>query len=149
MVAETNAAFHTNTPEGPGVGQLATAQSWWTQFSTNATFLSSYPLVKAICLFEFMKIEETFADGTESLRDFRISNSTEIRNAFLRDFNNTRSSFLQAGPAGSNDFTFSDGSDKTNNVKIPNRDGKTSGATEIKFPFTTLFAMLLGFYMMI
>lgn len=94
MIAETAAAFHTNTPLGPGVGELETKRSWWRQYLTNATFLSTHPQLKLICLFEFMKFEETFADGTPSLRDFRISNKTEIREAFLQDFSSVRQFYL-------------------------------------------------------
>ncbi len=94
MIAETAAAFHTNTPLGVGVGELETKRSWWRQYLTNATFLSTHPQLKLICLFEFQKFEETFADGTPSLRDFRISNKTEIREAFLQDFNSVRQFYL-------------------------------------------------------
>lgn len=59
FISETGAAFHVNTPLGPGVGELATKQSWWRQLITNNTFLDQYPKIKAICLFEFAKFEES------------------------------------------------------------------------------------------
>ena len=61
MIAETGAAFYTNTPKGPGVGELATKESWWKQFITNSTLLDLYPKIKLICLFEFGKYEESNA----------------------------------------------------------------------------------------
>ena len=94
MITETAATFHTNTPLGPGVGELATKQSWWRQYITNPTFLRNYPQVKFICLFEFQKYEDTFSNGVEDLRDFRITWSTPIRNAFLEDFNAAKSFYL-------------------------------------------------------
>jgi hypothetical protein len=59
MITETASTFHTNTPLGPGVGDLAVKASWWRQFITNATFLETHPMLKGICLFEFMKYEES------------------------------------------------------------------------------------------
>jgi hypothetical protein len=58
FITETGAAFHVNTPLGPGVGELATKQSWWQQYITSNEFLDRYPKIKAICLFEFAKFEE-------------------------------------------------------------------------------------------
>jgi hypothetical protein len=86
MITETAATFHVNTPLGPGVGEVETKRSWWRQYITNATFLQTHPMLKGICLFEFLKYEEFFANGQPSLRDFRHSNKTEVREAFLQDF---------------------------------------------------------------
>lgn len=58
-ISETAAAFHVNTPLGPGVGELATKKSWWQQYITNKTFWENYPKVKLLCLFEVAKIEES------------------------------------------------------------------------------------------
>ncbi|KAI8927685.1 glycoside hydrolase superfamily [Entophlyctis helioformis] len=78
MIAETAAAFHVNSPTGPGVGELATKQPWWRQYITNATFLDAYP-----------KPDD---------RDFRITNNTEILNAFKQDFAAVRSRYIESGP---------------------------------------------------
>jgi hypothetical protein len=59
FVTETGAAYHVNTPLGPGVGELATKQSWWQQTITNSQFLDGHPKIKAFCLFEFAKFEES------------------------------------------------------------------------------------------
>jgi hypothetical protein len=58
-ISETAAAFHLNTPLGPGVGELATKQSWWQQYITNKEFWETFPKIKLLCLFEFAKIEES------------------------------------------------------------------------------------------
>jgi beta-mannanase len=59
MVAETGAAFHTNTPNGPGPGALATKQAFWRQYLTDPQFLEKYSKIKLISLFEFQKEEES------------------------------------------------------------------------------------------
>ncbi|KAI8923818.1 glycoside hydrolase superfamily [Entophlyctis helioformis] len=98
MIAETAAAFHVNSPTGPGVGELATKQPWWRQYITNATFLDAYPKVKLISLFEFRKFEEVNTLGQPDDRDFRITNNTEILNAFKQDFAAVRSRYIESGP---------------------------------------------------
>ena len=93
MITETGAAYHVNTPLGPGVGELETKRSWWRQFLTNSTFLQTHPLLKAICLYEVIKYEDVYSNGEPSLRDFRISTKTEIRASFLDDFTGVKSLF--------------------------------------------------------
>ncbi len=144
MVSETNAAYHVNSPFGQGVGQLATQQSWWRQFITNATFLSSHPEVKAICLFEFMKYEETFADGTPSLRDFRISNDTEIRNAFLRDFEAVKSFYVAGNYSQTSTSSQSPGPSPTNPTKETDTSTEKGKTTNAASPFP-LFSSTLVF----
>jgi hypothetical protein len=111
MISETGAAFHVNTPKGPGVGEVETKRSWWRQYITNSTWLNAHPLVKGICLFEFQKYEEgmflipvytinffltltvigiVYEDGTPSLRDFRHSVKADVRAAFIEDFNTVK-----------------------------------------------------------
>ncbi len=100
MIAETAAAFHENTPLGAGVGELETKRSWWRQYITNPTFLAAHPNLKLICLFEFQKFEETFADGTPSLRDFRVTTDPAILSAFLEDLGPARSFYLTGNFTG-------------------------------------------------
>ncbi|KAJ3079917.1 hypothetical protein HK102_003431 [Quaeritorhiza haematococci] len=90
MIAEGAASFHTDTPRGPGVGELAMKRSWWREWLTNRTFYEAHPLVKAVCLFEFRKFEE------ETDRDFRISTNATIRNAFLQDLEPVRELYVLA-----------------------------------------------------
>ncbi|KAI9101219.1 glycoside hydrolase superfamily [Phlyctochytrium arcticum] len=73
MISETAAGFHLNlvatpaTPLAPGPGQLAIKQAYWRQFLANETFYASHPNLKAICLFEYIKNEES------TRRDFQSS----------------------------------------------------------------------------
>ena len=100
-ISETAAAFHVNSPVGPGVGELATKQSWWQQFMTNATYLDAHKKLKLICLFEFAKYEEKFANGVDDFRDFRITTNPTIASAFLKDFNTVKSRYIFAHSPGS------------------------------------------------
>lgn len=104
-ISETAAAFHTNTPKGPGVGELATKQSWWRQYITNKEFWQQFPKIKLVCMFEFTKNEECNspwayfivfdeARTQPSNRDFKISNKTEIREAFNRDLEPVKSHYI-------------------------------------------------------
>lgn len=94
MIAETAAAFHTDSPGGPGDGELAIQQAWWRQYMTNTTFFETYPQIKAINIFEFLKREDT------TTREYRISFKDEIRNAFLADFASTKDKFEFATSSG-------------------------------------------------
>ncbi|KAJ3041471.1 hypothetical protein HDV00_009267 [Rhizophlyctis rosea] len=141
IIAEANAAFHEYLIAGrksidPGPGNLAIKQAFWKQFLTSPAFLSAHPKIKAICLFEFQKDEET------TYRDFEITNDTSILAAFKKDFEvqdvYTRYIFANCstgakggalvnctGSAGaSNTTTTVNDSGKTGPV-----DGKASGAT--------------------
>ncbi|KAJ3049527.1 hypothetical protein HK097_009488 [Rhizophlyctis rosea] len=85
MLVETNAAFHEYLLQGraavdPGPGELAIKQAFWKQYMTSPSFLSTYNKIKAICLFEFQKDEET------THRDFQITNDSIILAAFKKDF---------------------------------------------------------------
>jgi hypothetical protein len=77
MIAETASTYHPESDPGPG--ELALKQAWWRQTMTNTTFLDQYSNIKLWCLFEFRKIET-------DLRDWRITNNTEVLEAFKRDF---------------------------------------------------------------
>jgi hypothetical protein len=106
QIAEGAASFHTNTPRGVGVGELEMKRSFWRQWLTNETFLKQYDQIKMFNLFEFRKDEE------QTNRDFRLSVSAEIRNAFLEDLatvknmyifaNDTNAVVDKTGTAGSN-----------------------------------------------
>jgi hypothetical protein len=141
MVSETAATFHENSPFGAGVGELETKRSWWRQFITNATFLGSHPNLKLICLFEFQKFEETFADGTPSLRDFRVTNQTEILDAFKTDFNGPSRTFYLFGnvtaPVDASNTTI-----RTGTSPSPEPKKKKSGASAASWT-ASLFVTLL------
>ncbi|KAJ3016734.1 hypothetical protein HKX48_003901 [Thoreauomyces humboldtii] len=93
FITETAAALHEYTIVGPGYtnvaevavvpvgpGEVALKQSWWQQSITNTTFLDNHPMLKAISLFEWEKPEEV------TMRDFRITNKTDVLAAFKTDF---------------------------------------------------------------
>jgi hypothetical protein len=86
MIAESGATFHVDRPVG--VGELPLKQAWWRQYITNATFLQTFPKVKLISLFEFLKVEEL------TLRDFRMANATV--DAFRQDMELVRDFYLFA-----------------------------------------------------
>lgn len=69
FISETGSTYHLSAvnstlPAQPGPGRIAIKQTWWREF-LNATFLATYPKVKAIGTFEFIKFEElTWRDFT-------------------------------------------------------------------------------------
>jgi hypothetical protein len=86
MVSEGGAVYFREIALAPGVTELAIKQAWWRESITSTAFLDKYPLVKMISLFEFEKIEDISAVTTsQPLSDFRITNNTEILNAFNTD----------------------------------------------------------------
>lgn len=99
QIAEGAGTFHTNTPRGVGVGELNTKRSFWRQWLTNRTFLETHPGIKMFNLFEFRKDEE------ETNRDFRISWTDEVRNAFLEDLEPVKDMYLFANATGSENRT--------------------------------------------
>jgi len=95
-IAETSSTFHLSLATPPNVrlpigpGELAIKQAWWNQFITSREFIAKYPKVKMICLFEFLKAEES------TIRDFRFTNNTEILNAFKTDIAPFMDTFILA-----------------------------------------------------
>jgi hypothetical protein len=84
MVSEGASCYHVDSPNGIGIGELAVKQSFWRQWLTNNTLFDTFPQLKMVNLFEFLKREEL------TLRDFRISINDTIRSAFLQDFASVR-----------------------------------------------------------
>ena len=91
LIAETGAAYHPNIPSG--ASELAIKQAWWRQSITSLTFLDQYPMVKLFCMFEFSKLEGDFGDD---LRDFRVSHSSLVRDAFQKDFAGVKDRYVLA-----------------------------------------------------
>lgn len=62
FVAESGASFHLNFLANqsailsPGPGEVSIKQSFWRQYLTNAQLPSQFPKIKAISLFEFVKV---------------------------------------------------------------------------------------------
>ncbi|KAJ3215551.1 hypothetical protein HDU67_000272 [Dinochytrium kinnereticum] len=112
MVSETNAIFVYNatnpsilTPAGgnpsyafpsssfsreppiPPVTPLDVKQAWWRQFMTNRTFLTSRPLMKMVCLFEFVVPGDQGTIEQGLWRDYTTSNdSTQVQAEVLESF---------------------------------------------------------------
>ncbi|KAL2916820.1 hypothetical protein HK105_203599 [Polyrhizophydium stewartii] len=120
LIAETAAAFHTNTPKGNGDGEFAVKQAFWRQYLTNATFLDQYERIKLISLFEFKKYEEKLSNGQDDLRDFRITNNSQILTAFMQDFAAVKSRYIEAVPLTPS---------ATLAPPVPTRTGKDSSPT--------------------
>lgn len=85
MISETAATFHSLVDPGPG--EVAIKQTWWRQMMTNSTFLDLHPKIKLFCMFEFKKIET-------DLRDFRVTNNSEVLAAFKADFGAVSNRFV-------------------------------------------------------
>jgi len=105
MISETGVAYHMEIFKGqfanpgvannPGPGRVAMKQAWWRELF-NSSFLTEFPKMKAIGLFEFMKYEE------DTLRDFTNLGAhpgtrnpfdppaafDAVRDAFLKDLPN-------------------------------------------------------------
>ncbi|ORY62712.1 hypothetical protein BCR35DRAFT_308942 [Leucosporidium creatinivorum] len=109
VVSEAGAAFHVNTTEGDGIGQLALEQLWWLDSWANSTFFATYPLVKMVQLFEFAKVEE------EEQRDYRITYNSTLLSAFTSSLLASvpslyQSPIYQADSSSSSDGTNADAS---------------------------------------
>lgn len=66
------------------------------QYLTNPAFLDAHPNLKLQCNFEFYKPEETYSNGQVALRDFRISNKSEILNAYVTDLGAVKHRYIFA-----------------------------------------------------
>ncbi|KAH8928336.1 glycoside hydrolase family 26 protein [Atractiella rhizophila] len=88
MMSESGAAYHEADLAGATALQLQTA--WINDCITSATFLDSHPRLKLIMHFEHEKAEQA-NDGTSDMRDYRITNHSNIL------------AVLQAGFAGLGD----------------------------------------------
>ncbi|KZT52689.1 glycoside hydrolase family 26 protein [Calocera cornea HHB12733] len=107
MFSESGAAWHWNQTGVPAnfdsPTHTAVEQAWWRDGLTNRTLLSAYPRLKLLMLFEWQKVE---ADaGISTLRDFRITNATDVLQAFRADMQAVQGTYrwaneLPGGAAG-------------------------------------------------
>ncbi|KAI8837050.1 hypothetical protein BC829DRAFT_421588 [Chytridium lagenaria] len=83
MISETNAIYVFNaTPYSPPISTpplpltpltpLQVKQTWWRQFMTNKTFLNDRPLLKMVCLFEYV-VESPAGGEVGYWRDYSTS----------------------------------------------------------------------------
>ncbi|GAA94870.1 glycoside hydrolase family 26 protein [Mixia osmundae IAM 14324] len=92
MLGESGAAYHV-TSDGDA-SQLQLQQAWWQDCLTNATFFDAHPRLKGIMMFEFLK--EEYDTGTADLRDYRITNATNILSAFQSDLSSVATRYAWA-----------------------------------------------------
>jgi hypothetical protein len=104
MITESGASYHTKllatgAALPPGPGEMPIKKAFWNQYLTNPAIQSQFPLLKGICLFEFIKDEEL----TE--RDFFIT-KPGIVEEFKKDFAAVAGKYALADPniAGSPSF---------------------------------------------
>ncbi|EJU05283.1 glycoside hydrolase [Dacryopinax primogenitus] len=102
MFSESGAAWHWNTTSQPASyvepSHTAVQQAWWSQALTNSTFLSQYPRLKLLMLFEWSKVETD--SNISTLRDFRLSNASEVLSAFQEDLAPVLQRYVWASPRG-------------------------------------------------
>lgn len=75
MFAESGAAYHLTDTSGDSQLEIQTA--WINDCITNVTMLETFPLLKMIMQFEYEKTE-TSNEGTDDLRDYRVTNNTAV-----------------------------------------------------------------------
>ncbi len=79
MFAESGAAYHLTNPAGDS--QLDIQTAWINDCVTNTTMFETYPQLQMIMQFEYEK-EESANDGSIDLRDYRITNATDVLSVF-------------------------------------------------------------------
>jgi len=92
LIAESGAAYHVNVADG--ASELSIKQAWWQDCITNSTFLQTFPRIKLHMHFEFQKVEADI--GPPDVRDYRLTNTTDILTAFQNDLNTVQNSYLWA-----------------------------------------------------
>lgn len=75
MFAESGAAYHLTDTSGDSQLEIQTA--WINDCITNTSMLETFGNIKMIMQFEYEKTE-TSNDGTDDLRDYRVTNNTEV-----------------------------------------------------------------------
>ncbi|GAA5882807.1 hypothetical protein JCM16303_002468 [Sporobolomyces ruberrimus] len=75
MFAEAGAAYHVN--DAGTADQAALQQAWLKDCVVNSTMLDQYPRIKLIMQFEYEKTESA-NDGSNDLRDYRLTNTTSV-----------------------------------------------------------------------
>ncbi|KAJ3305162.1 hypothetical protein HDV03_001924 [Kappamyces sp. JEL0829] len=141
VVSEGGAVFFSDQPAGPG--EVAIKQAWWRQSITSGAFLDKYSQLKMFGLFEFKKAEDSSAFlSTSPLSDFRISNNTEVLNAFKTDFANVTSRYLLAQYVAPPPPSVSPVS-----PPAPGQSPKQGSATSVRSMGTAALASLALFYL--
>ncbi|GAA5956278.1 hypothetical protein JCM3765_005615 [Sporobolomyces pararoseus] len=93
MFAEAGAAWHVN--DAGSTNQAALQQAWLKDCVVNATLLDQYPRIKLIMQFEYEKTE-TANNGQDDLRDYRLTNVTEVVDELKSDLSSIGDRFTWA-----------------------------------------------------
>ncbi|GAA6064204.1 hypothetical protein JCM10212_001617 [Sporobolomyces blumeae] len=116
MFAEAGAAFHVN--DGGTADQSQIQQAWLKDCVTNEAMYDQFPRLKLVMQFEYEK-NETANDGTTDLRDYRLTNATDVVQELVADLSsigtrftwaNSRAPPTSISSAGAPAATNSDGS---------------------------------------
>jgi hypothetical protein len=130
FITESGASFHMEIVDSdgknvstidPGIGEVTIKQQFWSQYITNKTYLDAHPKIKAICLFEFSKVEET------TLRDFRVSKDGAVLDAFKADLATVDSRYVWAATNNSRD----DNNNGNNHQNVSNASRKNMEKIEL------------------
>ncbi|KAJ3035552.1 hypothetical protein HDV00_003649 [Rhizophlyctis rosea] len=143
MISETGAPWNPDTGKSEGsMSEVDVKRSFWKQFVTNETFYDHFPNVKLICWFEISKKEDV--PPTPRVRDFRISNNTQVLDALKSDVaavignntsdaksrfiwaSNNTSSFIVSNNSGNNG-TSTNGTTSRNNSTSTGGNSTSSG----------------------
>ncbi|KAH9821506.1 glycoside hydrolase superfamily [Melampsora americana] len=84
LIAESGAAYHPNINTGTAT-QLDIQRAWWQDCITNTTFMDRFPRLRLHMHFEYEKMEADI--GAPDLRDYRLTNVSEVLTAFQADLN--------------------------------------------------------------
>lgn len=96
MFSEAAAAWHSNPSLVASARntQVELQRAWWSDVILNQSFWDQHPRLKAYYHFEYDKFEND--GGVVDERDYRLSNNTDVLNAFLADLAPMRDTFVYA-----------------------------------------------------
>ena len=96
MFSEAAAAWHSNADLVASARntQVELQRAWWNDALLNQSFWEQHPRMKAYYQFEYDKFEND--GGVVDERDYRLSNNSDVLNAFLFDLAPMRDTFVYA-----------------------------------------------------
>lgn len=94
MFSEAAAAWHSNANlvASQRNTQVELQRAWWSDVILNQSFWEQHPRMKAYYHFEYDKFEND--GGVVDERDYRLSNNSDVLNAFLADLAPVRDMFV-------------------------------------------------------
>jgi len=96
MFSEAAAAWHSNADLVASARntQVELQRAWWSDIILNQSFWEQHPRMKAYYHFEYDKFEND--GGVVDERDYRLSNNSDVLNAFLADLAPVQDLFVYA-----------------------------------------------------